>query len=182
MRHLFSLALPVLLIGLVVDVRSADAQTYDSTYGLWWTNPPPDGTIDGNCFGNCGAACSPYLNISCGGPTQYWSVQVLSQPQYQGPTSDNQCVLAIPDTNIGYLVVNYYDVYSADVVWTYHGFVTEGCIQHDLSCGGGFDPGCWWMPLGSCLEGRHEHAWSSGTKTGWTRVQTGSEIMGECYL
>lgn len=138
-------------------VPTASAQWYQD--GIkWYTRP--DGNAAGNCFGNCGAGCSSKPN-PCGGPRQYWSLAVVVGPNMTASGETEECV---PE---GDSLPRIYRVswaeYEAIGRFTYHGYVTAGCILHDSACrSGGW--AWWYCPLFlGCGSPSYTKEWSYDT-------------------
>ena len=100
------------------DVRYPDGD-------IDWSTIHPDGSHVGDCFANCGAGCSDHVNV-CGGPAQYWELELLSEP-----TTETRGHGKCQGTD---LILITYEAYVADGRWTYHGWVKPGCISHDYYC------------------------------------------------
>lgn len=95
---------------------------------IWESYPDRHAPALGDCFGNCGAGCSSGFN-PCGGRTQWWELQVVSEPEpVEG--SGHQDVLCYGDTLYLYDFVRY----RAMGRWVYHGHSALGCVQHDSLC------------------------------------------------
>jgi len=118
----FAVAL-VMAIG-VASWQATPAASWIQGGITWYANP--SGSNVNDCFGNCGAGCSDNVN-PCGGPSQYWDLTYVAGPDQVGTSYDYFCV-------DGTLWEYDYADFQAIGTWTYHGYVTNGCISHDGWC------------------------------------------------
>jgi len=118
-------------------VQEASAQWYVGGDSIAWYGRP-NGKRVGDCMGNCGAGCSSAVN-PCGGPRQYWELDILEQHVRNEGYYDD-CV------NEGDSLPRLYHVwwweYDGLAEWRYWGHVTTGCWDHDIQCGAWYDPNC----------------------------------------
>jgi hypothetical protein len=117
--------------GVQVSVTNSGAIVYGPYASMRWESyPNVDAPGLNSCFGNCGAGCSSRLN-PCGGRTQWWELQILTEPQIIG-NSSWQDVLCYGEPNACYLYT--FERYQAMGRWIYHGFAAAGCQIHDTHC------------------------------------------------
>lgn len=95
---------------------------------LWESYPNQHAPQLGECFGNCGAGCTSGFN-PCGGRTQWWELQVLTEPDLIAD-SEWQNILCYGGTYYLYDFVRY----RAMGRWVYHGHSAAGCLLHDSLC------------------------------------------------
>ena len=104
--------------------------------GINWVAWPSGGSGGMNCFGNCGAGCSDQiifgLDAPCGGPPQYWSLSYVAGPNVVATGAADYCVDY--GGGEGAWFTESWETYNAIGHWTYHGWVTVGCILHDAAC------------------------------------------------
>ena len=106
---------------------------------IWESHPDANVPALGGCFGNCGAGCSDRVN-PCGGRTQWWEMEVLSEPQPIAGSvwQDVRCI-----NGVDYLYE--FERYQAWGRWTYHGHAATGCEEHDAICPEFAGIGCLWF-------------------------------------
>ena len=140
------------ILGLIATAATASANyvVYPRNTNVDWTHEYPNQNAPalGQCFGNCGAGCSDAWNPGCGG-SQYWELQILSEPQQTGYRRAE--VLCFGGSCYYYEWVRVQSMGR----WTYHGYFALGCVTHDSTC-----PEFLWG-LG-CL-------WFGGCGSGWNR-------------
>jgi hypothetical protein len=135
------------LIGLFIGVASSASAGWVQD-GIDWKAWPKSSSV-GDCFGNCGAACSDRVN-PCGGPRQYWDLVLTGGPvKTQTGWEATSC-------EAGEYYVRPYTEYHAMGRWTYHGWVKPFCIAHDATCNQ-LIVGCLWAA--PCGIG-HTKTWS----------------------
>jgi len=117
----------VFLLGGMVP--SASAGWYQD--GIEWAHWPTGSQGGINCFGNCGAGCSSSVN-PCGGPQQHWTLEIIAGPDAIGTAYDVHCYQT--SYQWGPRWKEHWTTYQAIGRWTYHGWVTPGCISHDATC------------------------------------------------
>ncbi len=120
-------------VGLMsgVSIGLAEAQTPEI---IWHFRP--DAWQVGECFGNCGTGCGPWLFGSnpCGGPRE-WDFVLTSEPVKIDEEWHEECRGIV-------LMLVRYDNYRANAIGTFHGRSSDGCREHDADCrrsGGGAD-------------------------------------------
>jgi hypothetical protein len=158
-----------IVLGAILVCLAAAAVDAEPVYRINFRGDPsidwrePDGNSVGeDCFSNCGEGCSDDWN-PCDGRPQYWTQEMLADPQYDGQDYYTDC-----DVRFGTLWIHTADRYVAPMRETYHGFSTAGCQLHDNTCAGGWwNPGCWWLPHFSCNIDRENKDWS------WTTWRDG---------
>lgn len=116
--------------------------------GIPWD--PPNGAFVDQCSGNCGAGCSDRMNPCMGDAhNQYWRLTYYSDPVYgvvEGGTCIDQDLYRIS-----------WMAHTASGRWTYYGYRTEACEQHDAVCPELVGIGCVWFF--GCWGG-HPDTWS----------------------
>jgi hypothetical protein len=122
----------LLLLGGFVSPASA-GWVQDGINWVAW----PSGDSGGiDCFGNCGAGCSDQIifgfDAPCGGPQQYWSLSYVAGPNVVATGAADYCVDY--GGGEGPWFTETWETYNAIGHWTYHGWVTVGCILHDAAC------------------------------------------------
>jgi hypothetical protein len=117
--------------GVQVSVTNSGAIVYGPYASMRWESyPNPDAPALHSCFGNCGAGCSSTFN-PCGGRTQWWELQILTEPQIIS-NSMWQDVLCYGEPNTCYLYT--FERHQAMGRWIYHGVAAAGCQIHDTHC------------------------------------------------
>jgi hypothetical protein len=163
MRMYLKTAVCALYLFAAAAPASAEYVVYPSGTNADWRGEYPnrDAPQLGQCFGNCGAGCSDAWNPGCGG-SQYWELQLLSEPQLTGYRG--------ADVLCGGGTCYYYEFERVQAMgrWTYHGYFALGCMAHDSTCPEFFVVGClWWV---SCGTGWNQD-WSYETPVfGWQPV------------
>ncbi len=146
---------------------------WDSTASAGWLQDGidwrawPSGDSGGmDCFGNCGSGCTDRVifgfGAPCDGPPQYWSLAFVAGPDLVASGTAESCI-DYGDGN-GAWVSETWETYHAIGVWTYHGWVTLGCILHDAQCRSR-SPADFWQLLGcvtfsGCGDPQWEDSWS----------------------
>lgn len=123
----------------------------------------------GNCRGNCGAGCSDSVN-PCGGPPQYWDAVQITEGSLLFDYWHESCE--------GDGVWWYHEGYFiATFRFTYHGWASAACQEHDSLCPEVLVIGCiFWF---GCSPG-YTYSWSyDDTVTGYFRIE-GSGPYGPC--
>lgn len=150
-------------IVLALSIGSSSASVSAGWYkdGIDWFAWPTDSSA-GDCFGNCGAACSSTWNI-CGGRAQYWDLQWVSGPTFYQTNTTYQCM-------DGWWWEQPWDEYHAIGQWIYYGYSAPLCQAHDLTCAW-WQVGCLWAA--PCGDGWNDQwyyqEWMRGAQYGeWT--------------
>lgn len=128
MRMLSRTAACIMLVAAAAVTLSGSYVSYPVD-GIYWYNSPSDAAV-GDCFGNCGAGCSDGWN-PCGGRTQYWQLVLTSTPQ---EIPNSEWTEQICDSNSNTLYTYDRALFSATGHWTYYGFASVGCADHDSIC------------------------------------------------
>jgi hypothetical protein len=146
----------------------------------FYNNYPEDDKV-GGCDGNCGPGCNKW--DICGAPDNsgYWNWTPWSGPIYS--QYDGEGCLGND------LVQATWISYQEPGVWTYYGWVADGCKQHDWTCrwpqvlfsfalcytGTSFLAG------GACLDAGSE-TWAYSTTLQWSEATNVQVVtVGACY-
>jgi len=121
MRKRYLLAACVLMLNM--RATRGDAQTINFVY------MPPDARRVGECYGNCGAGCGGFPN-PCSPGGDYWQNLV----PISNPVKD--IVAGEPHCSGGVGWITWWQRYTAQARYIYHGFASDGCRLHDSICRG----------------------------------------------